>query len=105
MTITNEAELYAQKAKLYKMLENGDIDGLTDAFIKLLATTNEQLEKVRVEYNYFTQNRNRDQTSKKVINNFRQISKLRIIPLVSSLIPRPVYKQYRVLESALPFLS
>jgi hypothetical protein len=61
MTMTGNAELYAQKAKLYKMLENGDIDGLTDAFTKLPTTTEEQLEKVRVEYNYFTQNKERMQ--------------------------------------------
>ena len=58
-TITNEKELYAQKAILYKMLENGDIEGLTNAFSKLPATTEEQLEKVRVEYNYFTLNKER----------------------------------------------
>ena len=57
--ITNEAELYAQKTILYKMLESGDIDGLTNAFTKLPAITDEQLEKVRVEYNYFTQNKER----------------------------------------------
>lgn len=58
-TITNEAELYSQKTKLYKMLENGNIDGLTDTFTKLPAVTDVQLEKVRVEYNYFTQNKER----------------------------------------------
>jgi hypothetical protein len=57
--ISNDAELHSQKAKLYKILESGDIDGLTDAFTKLPAVTDDQLEKVRVECNYFTQNKKR----------------------------------------------
>jgi len=60
-TITDQSELYSQKAELYKMLENGDIVGLTDAFLTLPATTEEQIDKVRVEYNYFTQNKKRMQ--------------------------------------------
>jgi hypothetical protein len=59
--ITDKAELHAQKNLLYKMLESGNIEGLTSAFSMLPATTDEQLEKVRVEYNYFTQNKERMQ--------------------------------------------
>jgi len=66
-TIADEVELRLRKTELYTMLENGDIDELADAFSKLPATTEEQLEKVRIEYNYFTQNKERMQ-----YKNFRE---------------------------------
>jgi len=59
--ITDKSELHLQKVQFYKMLEKGDIDGLTAAFSMLPAITDEQFEKIRVEYNYFTQNKNQMQ--------------------------------------------
>jgi hypothetical protein len=59
--ISDQSELRLRKTEFYKMLENGDIDGLTGAFLKLPAATDEQLEKIRVEYNYFTLNKKRMQ--------------------------------------------
>ncbi|MDR2728793.1 MAG: ISKra4 family transposase [Chitinispirillales bacterium] len=59
--ISDTAELYTQKNQLYKLLENGDIDGLTARFLKLPASTEEQRERVRIESNYFTQNKERMQ--------------------------------------------
>ena len=59
--ISNETELYEQKRLLYKMLENGDIDGLVKHFSKFPVNTEEQAEKIRIESNYFMQNKERMQ--------------------------------------------
>ena len=59
--IFDETELHSQKKLLYAMLEDGDIDSLVEAFNTLPANTEEKQEKVRVEYNYFTQNKTRMQ--------------------------------------------
>ena len=59
--ISNEAELCAQKRNLYKKLENGDIDGLVKCFSEFPINTEEQAEKIRIESNYFMQNKERMQ--------------------------------------------
>ena len=59
--ISDTAELHTQKNQLYKLLENGDIDGLTARFLKLPANTEEQWERIRIESNYFMQNKERMQ--------------------------------------------
>ena len=59
--IPNETELYAQKHSLYKMLENGNIDGLVKRFSEFPANTEEQSEKIRIESNYFMRNKERMQ--------------------------------------------
>ena len=61
LTISNTAELHMQKDQLYKLLENGDIDGLVSRFSELSANTEEQQERVRIESNYFMQNKQRMQ--------------------------------------------
>jgi hypothetical protein len=61
LTIPNNAELHLQKNRLYKLLENGDIDGLVSCFSELMANTEEQQERVRIESNYFMQNKERMQ--------------------------------------------
>jgi len=60
-TIPDATELYLQKNRLYKLLEKGDIDGLVSRFSELPANTEEQLEMVRIESNYFMQNKKRMQ--------------------------------------------
>lgn len=60
-TIPNETELHTKKEQFYKMLENGDIDGLVACFAKLPADTEEKSEKIRIESNYFMQNKKRMQ--------------------------------------------
>ena len=59
--ITNKTELYTQKRLFYKMLENGDIDGLVKRFSEFPVNTEEQTEKIRIESNYFMQNKERMQ--------------------------------------------
>jgi hypothetical protein len=49
------------QGKLYKLLENGDIDELVKEFHKLGAKTEKQLEKVEKESNYFIGNKKRMQ--------------------------------------------
>jgi len=58
---SNEAELHTHKNILYSLLEKGDIDELTACFAKLPVITEEQREKVRIESNYFMQNKERMQ--------------------------------------------
>ena len=59
--ISNETELYVQKHLLYKMLENGDIYGLVKRFSEFPISTEEQMEKIRIESSYFMQNKERMQ--------------------------------------------
>jgi hypothetical protein len=59
--ISNETELHTQKNRFYKTLENGDIDGLVEGFSEFPLTSEEQTEKVRIESNYFMQNKVRMQ--------------------------------------------
>jgi len=58
---SNEAELHTHKSILYSLLEKGDIDGMTACFSALPVITEEQREKVRIESNYFMQNKARMQ--------------------------------------------
>lgn len=59
--ISNATELQIQKSRFYVMLEKGDIDGLVASFSEFPLNTEEQSEKVRVESNYFMQNKKRMQ--------------------------------------------
>ena len=60
-TISDRVEIERQKKNLFELLENGDIDALVLGFRELPATTDEQHNKIRVECNYFTENRKRMQ--------------------------------------------
>ena len=61
LTIPDAMELHSQKNQLYKLLEDGDIDGLVSRFSEFPANTEEQQERVRIESNYFMQNKERMQ--------------------------------------------
>ena len=59
--VTDNARLQEQKSCFYAMLENGDIDGLVERFSGFTAATEEQAEILRIESNYFIQNKKRMQ--------------------------------------------
>ena len=59
--IPDNGEMQEKKKELYELLENGNIDELAKSFSDLSTTTEEQREKVRVEYNCFIQNKHRMQ--------------------------------------------
>ena len=56
---SDEAIIQVTTNVMYKLLENGDIEGLVDAFGKLPSVTKEQCEKVRLESAYFINNKER----------------------------------------------
>lgn len=62
--ISDPQEQRARREELYAILESGDVPKLVNSFGKLGATSGEQLDKVRIESNYFLQNRKRMQYRK-----------------------------------------
>lgn len=59
--ITDKTQLHEQKSHFYTMLENGNIDEMVACFSEFTAITEEQAEKLRIESNYFMQNKKRMQ--------------------------------------------
>jgi hypothetical protein len=62
--ISDPQQRQIKKEELYVIIESGDIATLVKAFGKLGAETPAQLEKVRIESNYFIQNQHRMQYKK-----------------------------------------
>jgi hypothetical protein len=58
---SDEATIQINKTMMHKMLEDGDIDGLADAFSKLPASSEDEIEKIRLESDYFKNNKERMQ--------------------------------------------